>query len=473
MSRAAPCIRCGLVFQKQAGEQHQLVHDLLERNRAREHVELGNLRHEWMEFVLMSLPKNPQIKSIDIKWNKFHSRKVVTKCGVLVGQMPALESLRIYDCSYPILSSMVDLLGGISQSASLQRLHLRECELDSDIIGALESLVRKVSTLRELLIVQKYQTDPRHWVPLLLEISKRRLRKLRICEPTHRIILPEEPDCNPIDYYWAIGQVLNGTRTLQELHLENVALGDRGAGVMANALRLQNRTLRVLNLKGNQLGRESATALGAALEQNIMLTRLELNNNLLSGCLRPILRGMQRLLALKSICLDQNELNDDDAVTISEELSNTGLMELQLNDNSIGDRGVAALAPVLVDCSLEILGLSHNYISTEGFVALATHLPRVTNLSVLGVVANDYSLEAEDAMLEALKVNTSICRLSYLSSPQFSYYTRLNEAGRGLLGRDNVSPGLWTHVLAKHHDHDVVYYFLKEKPELCSSLGGQ
>lgn len=79
--------------------------------------------------------------------------------------------------------------------------------------------------------------------------------------------------------------------TLTTLHLLNTHLGNKGAKVLAHALK-HNTSLTYLALENNQIGNEGAETLANALQHNTSLTGLCLLNNQIEFNLFEIIQDL-------------------------------------------------------------------------------------------------------------------------------------------------------------------------------------
>ena len=105
-----------------------------------------------------------------------------------------------------------------------------------------------------------------------------------------------------------------------ELRLENEKITPKECVVLAGLLRI-SAVLKVLWLRGNNIGDAGAAALGGALEDNAALTTLDLRVNQIGPTGVEALAGALRVNAV--------------------------LTTLYLGDNNIGDAGASALASAL------------------------------------------------------------------------------------------------------------------------------
>ncbi len=161
--------------------------------------------------------------------------------------------------------------------------------------------------------------------------------------------------------------------------------GERGAG----------GALRILSLRGNELGDDIAGALarGFSTFRLCSLTHLDLSDNLIGP---PAAAELGKALslphtALASLNLRWNRLGAEGAAAIFAGLrSNTSLTHIDVSFCSLTDEGGHAFARcLLVNKRLQTALLCHNRLGSEAAVAIATSAARHPALSELGVVGND------------------------------------------------------------------------------------
>ena len=180
------------------------------------------------------------------------------------------------------------------------------------------------------------------------------------------------------------------TSTVTTLTLEwNEALGAEGAIAIGNAL-LHNRALRVLGLERTAIDDMGATAIGSALRDAIALP-------------------------LEELRLEGNAIGHDGAASLAAALEgNTRLRTLNLALNPLGgSAGAAALARGLRrNAALTSLDLSGCGIGDAGAVALATALRSNTALVTLNLQSNGIGATGARALASMLRINPALRHLN-------------------------------------------------------------
>jgi Ran GTPase-activating protein (RanGAP) involved in mRNA processing and transport len=158
----------------------------------------------------------------------------------------------------------------------------------------------------------------------------------------------------------------------------------------------RNRSLRGLNLAGNDLGAEGAEA----------LARLLCNDR----------------VDLECIDLSGNEVGDAGMLHLSKGLEyNTRLLRLRLCNNSIGPVGAARLGQALACCQttsmLEMLDLSGNMLSDEGVIRLCEGLRNNRHLKKLSLANNAVGPQGAGALVGLLTASLNLQHLSLEENP--------------------------------------------------------
>ena len=192
----------------------------------------------------------------------------------------------------------------------------------------------------------------------------------------------------------AVLNLMDRTRLLQSLLLNDVGLGDKRAKALCSALtsRLPNH-LNHLDLCGNGLGPRAGAALAGLIRAGGSLTRLDIRRNSVR------VEGGQALA--EALASPQS----------------APLHHLDLADNVIGAAGCAALAQALgvAGSALRHLGLSNNDLRDAGAVALAHVLETNSSLQRLELDNNLIGEAGGAALGKALQLNTEASGLQHLS----------------------------------------------------------
>ena len=197
----------------------------------------------------------------------------------------------------------------------------------------------------------------------------------------------DHPSLRPDDMHAILGAFASSSSCRQLGLTRNAALGDAGAGMLANALSSGQLTrLEGLYLSHCGVGPSGAKALITAmllasqleLARQGAIARLGLNfNRLGDGAASRFAAVLERSTypSLQVLGLSGNELGDVAATSLAEALaSNTTLKRLFLTDNLIGCAGATCFGQLLASgacATLERLGLAHNRICRKGGLALA------------------------------------------------------------------------------------------------------
>ncbi|GAA0183702.1 GTPase-activating protein [Lithospermum erythrorhizon] len=140
----------------------------------------------------------------------------------------------------------------------------------------------------------------------------------------------------------SLSQALTKHQNLSELYLSYLNLEDEGAIAIANALKDSAPSLEILEMAGNDITSEAASALASCIGVMPSLTKLNLS---------------------------ENELKDDGAIQISKVLQDghDHLKEVDFSLNSLRRSGARTLAQSVVNkAQFKLLSLNGNYISDEG-----------------------------------------------------------------------------------------------------------
>jgi Ran GTPase-activating protein (RanGAP) involved in mRNA processing and transport len=249
---------------------------------------------------------------------------------------------------------------------------------------------------------------------------------------------------------------LAGNYNLQTLYLSGNDIGENGALSIAGAI-LHGSALLNLYLSANKLGPIGMKAIAGAIAKNDALvsslgaasTALKTaqsmqelhvgSSSIRSEGFLAIPRMLLTNISLRSLCVVNNGIDDDDLALLAQALSQNKnlpletlrlsfneitcvgvehlmnsiwgsptLRELKLDNNKIQDRGAQLCAVVLTSIPLEILDLSLNRITTVGVKALMKNLSENTSLLSLGLTGIMIDQNASKAVSFALAYNSSL-----------------------------------------------------------------
>jgi hypothetical protein len=258
-----------------------------------------------------------------------------------------------------------------------------------------------------------------------------------------------------------------------------------------NRVRRDDPSLTMLNLNHACIGNQGAKELGAALLSNTHLVVLFLDSNGVcgSGC-HALAAGMARHPALKFVFLSYNSVGNSGAAAIALALKeNRNIQVLNLTHNDITTQGSIALAEGLrCNSSLRKLNMDGNSIGDKGALALAaglednhglTHLDiRYTGIRDLPCVVSSFCsvLHSNNKTLQELLLaedndDSDVAQNSNgIGRDDLQFYLDLNRLGRHSFGTCDVSPAIWTRVLATaSRKPRLLHAVLVARPDLVVS----
>ena len=245
-----------------------------------------------------------------------------------------------------------------------------------------------------------------------------------------------------------LASALRNNTSLIELSFMGCSLADSWLSELVEAV-TNHPYLQTLNLNSNKAARQTSDALAKVLKTNQILTKLDISFQTYAS---------------------HNSSNNDERLDIpllaAALKHNTTLEVWDLSNCQIDDHDIQKLSQVLGCCcsniALRELCLARNKITNRGIKILAEYLPRMTkSLKHISLWGNPFEDEGAKALVDGLSSNYTIEDIDLFrnfpsSSPQITYYTRLNRAGRRLIHeqhRNNTSGvvpiPLWPIVLAR------------------------
>jgi len=297
---------------------------------------------------------------------------------------------------------------------------------------------------------------------------------------------------NVIDYSTsqALGLMAKSNRHILELRLQHNRIDAEAVSNLSLGL-MVNRGLRVLDLMGNGLDDTSISKISNSLVYHDQLEYLCLDfNNFGVRGTQAIASMLRRNRRIQELHLFANRINSEGCRALADSLLfNESLKTLILSYNNIGDVGAKALGEALtVNSTLTKLWFSSNGIGTRGLIDFGASLPLMKGLEHLKV-GDVFDMDAAAALLQGLKRNTRLSVLQ-LQSPicescgicsveeKLNFFLRMNKSGRSILHSSDATPSsLWSLALenANKNQHetgapDVLYYMLRQKPDLIGSL---
>ena len=250
-----------------------------------------------------------------------------------------------------------------------------------------------------------------------------------------------------------LSYVIRNNTGINHLLLNNNHIG-KGMSHIVKALQ-RCSSLWVLGLANANMPMEACNELALAIECNQCLNTLLLNDNNLQSSAIFILQALSKILSLKFLNLQSNQLTEDAGEYLSSViLNNTGLIQLLLDNNYIG-KGMSHIAKALQRCSsLQVLGLANTDMSMEACNELALAIECNQCLSTLKLHGNDLHCSSV-VILQALSYISSL-KVLHLQSNQLTedageYLSSviLNNTGLNELFLDNNNIGKGVLPIAK------------------------
>ena len=200
--------------------------------------------------------------------------------------------------------------------------------------------------------------------------------------------------------------VIEQNPCLQELHLD---YNDLNSFTMVVLRALQEiRTLKLLDLSGNSMMSVVAQDLADVIEQNPCLEELHLAGNDLNSSAIVVLRALQEIRTLKLLNLSSNNMTSVVAQDLADVIEqNPCLEELHLADNDLNSSAIVVLQALQEITTLKLLDLSCNNMTSVVAQDLAGVIEQNPCLEELHLAVNDLSSSAI-VILQALQAITTL-----------------------------------------------------------------
>ena len=208
----------------------------------------------------------------------------------------------------------------------------------------------------------------------------------------------------------AISDGLKINNSLQELNMEYNKISNKGAKRIAEAIKV-NTTLKILNINDNTISDDGVVSISDSLKSNNSLQELNMSSNqITSEGAKKIAEAIKVNTTLKILNINDNTISDDGVVAISDSLkSNNSLQELNMSSNQVTSEGAKKIAEAIkVNTTLKILNIRWNTISDDGVVAISDSLKSNNSLQELDMSYNKITSERAKKIAEAIKVNTTL-----------------------------------------------------------------
>ena len=336
--------------------------------------------------TLFSITVNQRNK-FSAEWIKVVSSVIVRNCN-----------LKILNLSNNRLQNeIIEVVKALEHTTTLEVLNLTKSNIQEGAAAAISAIINSNTSLREFYIANN---NLKFSIVVILKFLNK-TSSLKVLDLSDNKIPEEAGD--------AIASVVLHNPRLEELYLNSNNLN---AGILKVAKALQHiSTLRILDLRNNNIPQEACDELALAIKSNKHLETLRLDNNDLHSSPNIILSSLTTITTLTVLALDNNEITQEAGEALASIiLRNTGLEELYLNSNSLGI-GTLKLAKALQHITtLQILGLGNNKISQEACDEIALAIKSNKHLKKLGLNHNNLQFSA-NAILNSLTAITTLTTL--------------------------------------------------------------
>jgi Ran GTPase-activating protein (RanGAP) involved in mRNA processing and transport len=149
------------------------------------------------------------------------------------------------------------------------------------------------------------------------------------------------------------------------------------------------------------------------------LTELDMSRHALDGLFifTYFTSALMANTRLQALCLSKNHFTADQVATLATALEgNVALLSLVLEDNGLGPDSAVEVARILRRTALKTLNLAGNRILDEGAKAIADALPANSTLTSLNLEYNDITSVGVESVSQALMQNSSLEELSLASN---------------------------------------------------------
>merc|ERR1712070_132692 len=229
----------------------------------------------------------------------------------------------------------------------LLELHLADTEVDIDVLVAISAVLLAGPSQQQGGFEQEL---PSH--------------QLKVCNLENpRIQTLQE------DHTVHIGRMLRVDTHISEIYLGKHRMRDDGVRQLVSFL-LENKTLRVLDLRRNELGAEGAKHVGKLLASDCQMTRLNLSGNRIgeNGNIKgakAIADALLRNRMLNSIDLNHNGLVGEALVKLGEALDQNATLETINLFHSTWDQPASYKFHQILNDRARILPLRADFVTSE------------------------------------------------------------------------------------------------------------
>ena len=331
--------------------------------------------------------------------NSLMTKEVAEDLANIIKNNTNLEQLRI---DYNNLGlSAAPILQSLKDNCNLKMLNLEGNNMTEQVAEDLANVIKNNQSLEELhLSNNNFKTS----VAVILKALKEKsvLKKLRLS----KILMTKEAAKH-------LSDVIKSNTHLEELYIADNKLGIQAA-VILQALTRSSK-IKGLNLSNNNMTEQLIGDFINVIRNNSNLEKLYLSNNNFRSSVFVILQALKEKSMLTKLHLDNNLMTGEIAGDLAAVLrNNSSLEELCIGSNRLGLSAVMILQALQEHSRLKVLNLSDNNLTAHVAEKLATIIKNNSGLEELYIYDNDFQTSVA-IILKALKEISTLTRL-YLNN---------------------------------------------------------
>jgi hypothetical protein len=204
-------------------------------------------------------------------------------------------------------------------------------------------------------------------------------------------------------YY--LGELLYLNKTLEKLFLGGNNIIELGLHSMLNILSNNNRTLKTLDLSNNKLLHTDLSFISNLVSKNIELSTLNISmNSFESDSLSMLSEALKYNKYLKVLIMNQVNLNEDSSPYFLQHLNETNLSELYLENNHLNEIGGILFSNIIKhNKSISMLSLKKCELNEMAISCIAKALESNKTLRYLNLEENKFDEETLGNLISNVK----------------------------------------------------------------------
>ena len=369
--------------------------------------------------ILQALKDLSKITILDLNNNNM-TGQVAEDLANVIKNNPGLEELYLSDNSLKTSAGVI--LKALKQNSFLTKLHFNDNLMTEEVAEDLAGVIKNNINLEELcignnelglsaiMILQALQKNCRLKV---LNLSQNNLTA-HVAEDLARIIKNNQgikelylSNNNLKTSAVVIIKALKENLVLTKLYLNNTLMTDEVAEDLSNIIK-NNTNLQALHIDNNNLGLSAAPIL-QALQENCNLQTLDLGSNIMTGqVVEDLADVIKNNPGLKELCLSDNKLETSAAVILKALKEKSLLTKLYLSNTLMTEEVAEDLADVIKSNSnLQQLRIGNNKLGLSAVMVLQA-LQKNHSLKVLNLSQNNLTVDVAEDLATIIKNNSSL-----------------------------------------------------------------